>query len=129
MSLTGFPLDAGHYWRLMALCSAEIIFTIPLSLYAIIVDAVSSQPTPYVSWASEHSDFSQIPQYPTIIWQSVPSLALGLESSRWVYIPCAFLVFGFFGWTQETRSVYRQAFWSICRRLGYSKPQSPSLPR
>lgn len=124
----GFSISSGRYWRLMALCSMEIIFTVPLSLYVIITDAVNSQgSTPYVSWAFVHSDFSQIPQYPAVIWQSSPNVALGLESVRWLYILCAFVIFAFFGWGQEPRDFYRKAFESVCRRLGYSKPPSPSL--
>jgi pheromone a factor receptor len=123
----GFFINAGCYWRLMALCSVEIIFTVPMSLFNIIVSAVGGQ-VPYVSWAWIHSDFSQIGQYPTVLWKSVPDVAIALEMTRWSYILCAFAIFAFFGWAQEARDFYRQAFWSVCRRLGYSKPSNPSLP-
>ncbi|KAG8218927.1 pheromone A receptor-domain-containing protein [Butyriboletus roseoflavus] len=129
MHHAGFSISAGRYYRLMALCSMEIIFTVPMNLYLIIVNAIVSHPGPYVSWAWMHADISQIYQYPIVIWQSVPELALPLEISRWLLILCAFVIFAFFGWAQEARSFYCQAFWSVNRRLGrYSKPSSPSLP-
>ncbi|KAF8550488.1 pheromone receptor [Imleria badia] len=104
----GFFISAGHYWRLMALCCMEIIFTVPLSLFAIIMNTLGRQ-VPYVSWAWIHSDFSQIGQYPTALWQSSHT-AISLEELRWSYILCAFIIFAFFGWAQEARDFYRQAF-------------------
>lgn len=123
----GLFISSGCYWRLMALCSVEIIFTVPMCLFSLIVNLLVGQ-VPYVSWAWIHSDFSQIGQYPTDLWQSVPEMAIALETLRWSYVLCAFAIFAFFGWAQEARDFYRQAFWSVCRRLGYSKPCSLSLP-
>ena len=76
----GFFISAGRYWRLMGLCWVEIIFTVPLSIFIIILNAVGGR-VPYVSWAWIHSDFSQIGQYPTALWQS-PRIAISLEVSR-----------------------------------------------
>ena len=126
MHHAGFSISAGRYWRLMALCCVEIIFTVPMNIYIIITNTLIAQPGPYISWSWIHSDVSQIAQYPTIIWQSAGFVEL--EISRWLFILCAFVIFAFFGWAQEARSFYRQAFLSVCRRLGYSKPSNPSLP-
>ena len=56
----GFFISAGRYWRLMALCSMEIIFTVPMSLFNIIMNTISSPLVPYVSWAQMHSNISHI---------------------------------------------------------------------
>ena len=128
MHHAGFSISAGRYWRLMALCCVEIVFTVLISLYIIITNTLVSQPAPYISWSWMHEDVSQIIQYPTAIWQSVAVAGIELETSRWLFILCAFIIFAFFGWAQEARSFYRRAFFSVCRRLGYSKPSNPSLP-
>ncbi|KAF8841556.1 STE3-like pheromone receptor [Paxillus ammoniavirescens] len=117
---TGCSIDAGRYWRLMALCTTEIIFTVPLSLYSIIMNAVDNAPMPYVSWAYIHEGFSAVGQYPSVAWQTSPASIASLEVSRWCFFLCAFVVFAFFGWTEECRDFYRHAFWSVGRCLRVS---------
>ncbi|KAF8138793.1 pheromone A receptor-domain-containing protein [Boletus edulis] len=106
----GFSISLGHY-------PVDIIFTVPLSIYVIILNAYDDPVGPYASWASVHTNVSHIAQYPAV------------QLTRWLYILCAFLIFAFFGWAEEARDFYRQAFWSICHRLGYqrvSKSRSPA---
>ncbi|KIK89782.1 hypothetical protein PAXRUDRAFT_831769 [Paxillus rubicundulus Ve08.2h10] len=129
---TGCSMSAGRYWRLMALCTTEIIFTVPLSLYAIIMNAVSKPPMPYVSWVYIHWGFSAIGQYPSVAWQTSPASIASLEVTRWCLVLCAFVVFAFFAWTEECRDFYRHAFWSVGRRVGVSiafPMYRESLPR
>ncbi|KAF8437133.1 pheromone A receptor-domain-containing protein [Boletus edulis BED1] len=125
----GFSISLGHYRRLMTLCSVDIIFTVPLSIYVIILNAYDDPVGPYASWASVHTNVSHIAQYPAVLWQSTGDTAISVQLTRWLYILCAFLIFAFFGWAEEARDFYRQAFWSICHRLGYqrvSKSRSPA---
>ncbi|KAG9317744.1 putative fungal pheromoneG-protein-coupled receptor [Chiua virens] len=120
MHHAGYPINSSRYWRLMLLCCMEIIFTVPLSIYVIVTNVLLYELVPY-SWESVHSDFSQIVQIPTDVWQRTPLEASGVESSRWFFVLCAFVVFAFFGWAEESRNFYRQAFRSVFRHLGYSK--------
>lgn len=122
---TAVSTRTGYYWRLVAFCSAEIIFTLPMGIYDLVANVVSTKPVPYVSWSSIHSGFSHIDRYPAAAWQSVHNIAIGVELMRWIYVVCALSIFGFFGWSEEVRGFYHRAFRPVCRYLWHTKSSSP----
>lgn len=55
-SCTG--LNSSRYFRLMGLASSEWLVSLPLSIYALIVNAESM--FPWISWDYVHADFSRV---------------------------------------------------------------------
>ncbi|KAJ7436617.1 pheromone A receptor-domain-containing protein [Mycena latifolia] len=51
---------------------------------------------------------------------------LNLETTRWATVARAFLLFGYFGFTDEAIKNYRGAFWSVVKRVGYSQATTSS---
>ncbi|KIJ11136.1 hypothetical protein PAXINDRAFT_171927 [Paxillus involutus ATCC 200175] len=103
---TSCDISANCYWRLMALCATEICCTVPCGVAAIVLSTMHGQVQPYISWSNVHADFSRVWQYPTVVWQSSPTMAAGVELTRWLYILCALVSFGFFGLGEEARESY-----------------------
>jgi len=118
-------ITTGHYCRLMAVCTVEIAFTIPLGVYNMIL-STTSQIVPYISWEVTHKDFSLVGQFPTVVLQNSPNTVLGLEVSRWSYVFCAFILFMFFGWGREVRDGYGHVFQTLARHVGLSSIRSAS---
>ncbi|KIM57935.1 hypothetical protein SCLCIDRAFT_129409 [Scleroderma citrinum Foug A] len=118
-------ITTGHYCRLMAACTVEIAFTTPLGVYSIVINA-TYQMVPYISWENIHEDFSYVDQIPTVVLQSSPSTVLALESSRWSYVLCAFVLFVFFGWGRDAREAYGRTFQTLFRHVGLRSIRSAS---
>jgi pheromone a factor receptor len=120
--MSNCAIHRDRYIRLMILASVDMIVTIPLSSYYMALDI--KRGLEKYSWAVVHRNWSHIPQYPRIEWQSDPELVTGLEVDRWSIVVCAFIFFGFFGFTDEAREHYHRVYTSISRRVGYSTPSS-----
>jgi len=112
-------LTASRYFRLMALAGIELLCTIPLASYDLYLN-VSAGLVPWISWENVHFGFSRVDQFPAIIWQSFPVMRSSLEITRWAFVVCAFIFFGFFGFADEARKNYRGALDSVAKRMGYS---------
>ena len=112
--------NRGLYLRLMALSATEILGTIPLGTYILVTNAKEGV-TPWKGWAHTHSNSSAVAQIAGFIWRSVPIRTNGLEMFRWSLVACAFIFFAFFGFTDETRRLYRRLYTPIANRIGYSK--------
>jgi pheromone a factor receptor len=103
----------------------EILFTTPLAIFNIWLNASLSPIGPWISWDDTHFDYGRVIQVPATIWRSNRILAISIETTRWVAPLCAFIFFMFFGLADEAKKNYKLAFhWvmkRVCRRL-------PSLP-
>jgi len=108
-------LNCGFYFRLMAISGIEIIGTIPLGTYWIVLNARNGV-GPWKSWAYQHSNYSQILQFPDSIWKNNPDLVVGLEVYRWSLVLCASIFFAFFGFAEEARQHYRLIYTSLFHR-------------
>jgi pheromone a factor receptor len=106
-----------RFLRLMFLASVEVLFNIPINLYGISTSAAVPL-NPWISWENVHSNFSRVPQVPSMIWRSNRDEEFALELSRWAIVFCAFLFFGFFGFADEARKNYRFALQSVVKRVG-----------
>jgi len=111
----------------MALAMTEIVFTIPLAIFSIWLNATASPIGPWRSWADTHFAYFRMEQIPSVIWRRNHLLVLEFEFSRWVTPLCAFLFFAFFGFADEAKKNYRLAFWAIVKRVGYSPAPDASL--
>ncbi|KAH7912936.1 pheromone A receptor-domain-containing protein [Hygrophoropsis aurantiaca] len=118
---TNSQISTSRYWRLMVLSGIEIMCTVPLGLYAIVLNSAGHQVQPWLGWADVHYDFSRVGQIPSVIWKGNLHAIVGLETTRWLYVLCAFTFFGFFGLAEEARTGYRRAVYSAAQRLGCLK--------
>jgi pheromone a factor receptor len=100
----------------MALSATELLGTIPLGTYFIVINAKAGV-KPWKGWAFAHSHFSHVIQIPSVVWRKDPG---GIETYRWSLVACAFIFFGFFGFADEARQHYRRLYTSIASRIGYS---------
>ncbi|KAF9226826.1 STE3-like pheromone receptor [Gyrodon lividus] len=107
-------------WRLLAFCITEIVFAIPLGSYVIAISAAGGQIQPYVSWSNVHRDFSRVNQITVSEWHNMAYASVLLETNRWLYVICAFFLFGIFGLAQEARKTYRRCYSAILRGLTFS---------
>ncbi|KAF8468713.1 pheromone receptor [Russula ochroleuca] len=112
-------LSRGRYVRLIALSATEILGTIPFGTYFIVTNAEMGV-QPWKSWADTHSNYSEVNQVPSIVWENDPYLAGALGIFRWSLVACAFIFFAFFGFADEARQHYRRVYMSISSRIGFS---------
>lgn len=112
-------LSSNRYFRLMALAGIEVIGTVPMGIWAIVVNAQLGV-EPWLGWADTHYDFSRVGQIPALQWRQVPDLVRGLELARWSVVGCAIIFFAFFGFADEARKNYRLMINSVAKRMGYS---------
>ncbi|CCM02274.1 uncharacterized protein FIBRA_04359 [Fibroporia radiculosa] len=117
-------LTFSRYFRLMALATTELLFTIPVSSYAIYLNATAQPIEPWVSWSYVHYDFSRIEQVPSILWRSDRQLVIALELGQWLNPVCALIFFAYFGLASEARSHYKSAALRIGRLFGFHRTQS-----
>ena len=108
-------LNCGFYFRLIAISGIEIIGTIPLGTYWIVMDAQLGV-GPWRSWAYQHSDYSRVIQVPDFMWKNDFHSVIGLELYRWSLVMCAFIFFAFFGFAEEARQHYRFIYTSLVHR-------------
>jgi pheromone a factor receptor len=113
-------LNSSRYFRLMALCGIDVLFTVPLSTFFMINNLDIAPLDPYISWANTHSYFGHIGSYPFIIWSQDRKRSVGVEVTKWSPVLCAFIFFGFFGFADEARKNYWHAYQSFAKRLGYT---------
>lgn len=119
-------LNSSRHFRLMALASIEILFTIPWAAYTtlylnIAANGASESPiNPYKSWANVHANFGYVGQFPAIEWKQNSTVVTALELSRWAKVICAFIFFAFFGFADEARKNYWLAFHFVARKAGYA---------
>ncbi|TFK62094.1 STE3-domain-containing protein [Pluteus cervinus] len=113
-------LNSSRYVRLMCLASMEVLFTVPMSLYALGLNIKYSTILPWKGWAQTHKGFQRVDQYPSIIWKNSPGLVMELETSRWSVVACAFIFFAFFGFADEAFKNYRTVLRTVSKTIGLS---------
>lgn len=114
-----FNLTYDRYWRLIALSSADLWITIPLSIRALVSD-LTSKIYPWVSWDHIHSGYSHVFQVPRIVLNKYPGVVASYEITRWTPVFCAFFFFGIFGFTNEARTNYRLLGSTIAEFFGFT---------
>jgi pheromone a factor receptor len=119
-------LTYNNYWRLVALASVDFCFTIPLATLVIVLNTRFGI-RPWVSWDDTHWGYSRVFQFPSVVLDHILILIVVSEIRRWGTIFCAFLLFGFFGFTDEAMKNYRLLASIVAKRLG-CKRVPPNLP-
>lgn len=111
-------LTMGRYFRLMALAMSDILFTTPLAIFTIWLNASSGPPSPWISWEDTHYNYSRVDLFPALLWRSQPSVAMMMEFTRWVTPLCAYVFFAFFGFADEAKKNYFKLFLWLTQPLG-----------
>ncbi|OJT14439.1 Pheromone B alpha 3 receptor [Trametes pubescens] len=110
-------LTFNRYFRLMGLAAIEVLCTVPLATYNLVVDA--TQPIyPYRGLADLHFGFSRVNQKSAVSWRASPAVVSAMDFKRWNVIACALVFFCFFGLAEEARKHYRLALTSVAKRVG-----------
>ena len=110
----------GIYWRLIALASLDLCFTIPMATWGIVGTVLWGDIRPWVSWEDTHWGYSRVLQIPRAI--QIPVVIYTLETTRWAAVLCAFVFFAFFGFVHEAKSNYRRLLAFILAKVfGYTK--------
>ncbi|KAI1790851.1 GPCR fungal pheromone mating factor, partial [Ganoderma leucocontextum] len=112
-------LTTSRYYRLMALASADILFTIPLAIY-MITSNLREGLYPYRGFADLHSNFGRVDSMAAIIWRQDATGVSVINFRIWTPIPCAIFFFFMFGFTVEARTHYKRAVAWVAKGSGIS---------
>ncbi|KAI9509913.1 pheromone A receptor-domain-containing protein [Russula earlei] len=111
--------NQARYIRLIALSSSQIFISLPITLYAIYLNAHYFPIFPWISWNDTHFNYSHVDQYPSATWRALPAIQVVVELNRWLIVLSAFLFFAFFGFAEEARKHYRKAYSFASSRLRF----------
>jgi hypothetical protein len=106
----------------MALAMTELLFTMPLSAFAIWLNVSTRPIEPWKDWNDTHFAYSFVGQYPALIWRRQPNFVASMEFTRWVVPICAFIFFAFFGVAEEARKNYAVLLKKICALCRGNRP-------
>ncbi|KAH9976787.1 pheromone A receptor-domain-containing protein [Lactifluus volemus] len=112
-------LQRNRYIRLMLLCCSEMLIVVPYSSYSL--STILKHGLYKFSWSTLRHNYTHVPQYSTIEWQSDPVEYAIVEVDAWSLVYCAFIFFAFFGFADDARNHYRRVYSSITRRIRFSK--------
>ena len=112
-------LHRSRYIRLMLLASCEMLIAVPFSLFSLI-SPLKHGLTKF-SWSTLRHNYTHVPQFPTVEWQSDTATYASLEIDAWLPVYFAFIFFAFFGFSDEARDHYRRVYSWVTRRVGFSK--------
>ena len=119
-------LTISRYFRLMALAMTDIVFTTPLAIFIIWLNATATPIGPWISWEDTHFGYSRVDQVPSVIWHMNHLVVISMELTRWLTPLCAFIFFGFFGFADEAQRHYRWLFGALTKHLGMQRRSVPS---
>lgn len=119
-------LTVSRYVRLMALAMTETMFTVPLGIFVIVLNATATKVHPWISWEETHYDFGFVGQFPALFWRTQGLVVVSFEMNRWAPVFCAFVFFGFFGFAEECRKNYKSTFFAVLKCLGMERQPSKS---
>ncbi|KAG8719611.1 a-factor receptor [Ceratobasidium sp. 395] len=128
LSAKSTGLNTSRYFRLMALAATEMCFSLPFSLYLLIINVNSSNLNPWISFNDTHFGFSRVDVVPFIFLNAVPQTRNLIEITRWVTPGGAFLFFAYFGLAGEASEEYKKFCWKVVKPLGI-KPPTPKQSR
>jgi hypothetical protein len=105
------------YFLSMTLSLVDILCTVPASSVILYLDVQGMQP--WLGWDDTHSNYSNIDQFPSILWRADKSGEVLTEINRWIPILCALLSFALFGFDKASRRMYSRGVNWMIRALGF----------
>ncbi|CDO69987.1 hypothetical protein BN946_scf184836.g61 [Trametes cinnabarina] len=120
-------MTLSRYFRLLLLASIDMACNVPLTVLNMYINNDGVTMSPWVSWANTHYNFSHVEQIPSILWRTNRAFVVSAELGRWIFPCCALIFFALFGFAEEARKHYSALFWSIAKKLGFSKPEPSAV--
>jgi len=122
-------VNISRYFRLMALASIEMIFSLPMSIYHLVQDVRDAPLYPWISWEDTHWGFDRVDFIPFAYFRRSPTLWIDIQIGRWSLPFGGFIFFIFFGLAPEARKNYARLYYAAVRPLGIvPSPVSASSP-
>ncbi|KAI0033049.1 STE3-like pheromone receptor [Vararia minispora EC-137] len=118
MLSSGGALSQSQFIRLLLLSLAEMMCTIPLSIYNIAINASNGTVGGWTSWDDVHFDFDHVNQIPRVFWQSNRYLSVALQFTSWLPLLCAFVFIVLFALSSDARRHYVFAFNYVLKKTG-----------
>ncbi|CAE6435196.1 unnamed protein product [Rhizoctonia solani] len=124
---SGTGINMSRYFRLMALASEEMLFSIPFAAYLLKQNLTYLHQWPWVSWEDTHMDYG-IKIYPTpwVLLEATPGYN-SVMVSLWVLPAGGFLFFIWFGLGGEAFAAYKAMFYKVVGVFGI-KPKPKVAP-
>jgi len=114
--------NPSRYFRLMALASMEILFSLPLSIYHLVQNLRVSPLHPWISWEDTHFGFERVDFVPLAFFRFSPVLWIDINISRWLTPFGGFVFFIFFGLAPEARERYKEVYYAVVKHFGVTRP-------
>ncbi|KAG9005593.1 a-factor receptor [Tulasnella sp. 427] len=118
-------LSVSRYFRLMALASTEICFSLPTSVWLLALN-VSSGFFPWISWEDTHFNFNRFEVVPWGFWETNHRAYILVNLSRYTLPACSFFFFAYLGLSGESGRFYHRQFWNVASKLGFRAPSEKS---
>ncbi|KAF8601912.1 fungal pheromone STE3G-protein-coupled receptor [Ceratobasidium sp. AG-I] len=115
-------INISRYFRLMALSSTEMLFSLPFSIY-LLVNNLKNPQYPWISWEDTHQQFSKVVFWPMILIKAFPQVERVINISLWAAPVGGFVFFLWFGIAAESVVGYMSVFWVLVRPFGI-KPRA-----
>ncbi|KAB5588131.1 Pheromone B alpha 3 receptor [Ceratobasidium theobromae] len=110
-------INMSRYFRLMALSSTEMVFSLPFALY-LLINNLQNKQYPWISWNDTHYMFSQPVKFPAIVLKTFPTSYRVLLVNLWVLPGGGFIFFIYFGLGGEAASAYKEIFYKLVAPFG-----------
>ncbi|CAE6486898.1 unnamed protein product [Rhizoctonia solani] len=127
LSHSGSGINMSRYFRLMALASEEMLFSIPFATYLLKQNLTILPQIPWISWQDTHGDYDTISKTPWIILKAIGPGFNAVMISLWVLPAGGFLFFVWFGLSGEALATYKSMFYTIAAPFGIN-PKSHMAP-
>ncbi|QRV83678.1 STE3-type pheromone receptor [Ceratobasidium sp. AG-Ba] len=123
---SGGSLNTSRFIRLMALSATEMLFSLPLSIYVLVMSLNVTEWWPWVSWDDTHYNWYMIGRYSFQYINASPTFRASVDFSRWASVVGAFIFFAYFGMAGEASAVYKNIFWKAVKPFGLApRPLNP----
>jgi pheromone a factor receptor len=123
-ALANHNSNTSRYFRLMALASMEILFSLPMGIYHLVQNTRVAPLHPWISWEDTHFNFGRVDFIPRIFFNASPVLWIDLQIGRWLAPFGAFVFFIFFGLAPEARERYIEAYYIVMKPFGIVRPSA-----
>nr|ALS87617.1 pheromone receptor 1 [Ustilago esculenta]QBH70111.1 pheromone receptor a1 [Ustilago esculenta] len=121
-------INKSRYVRLLMLTAIDMLLFFPVYVGAIATEIKHAITTPYGSWSSVHSGFSQVLSFPAAAIEMQSSFRRNLILSRLVCPLSAYIFFAMFGLGLEARQGYKNAFGRLLVFFKLRKESKPAVP-
>ncbi|ELU36720.1 STE3 domain-containing protein [Rhizoctonia solani AG-1 IA] len=124
---SGSGVNMSRYFRLMALATEEMLFTLPFAIYILVMNLTQAPMIPWISWEDTHQDYNTIWKTPWILMKASQQNYNTMMINLWVLPAGGFLFFVWFGLGGEAIASYKAAFYKVAGLFGI-KPKPKTAP-